>query len=77
MRISGSWDKPNIDPDFKGVLADPNKAMEAVKEIGKQFKGKNANEIVDGLLGKKGADGTATGSHQAPKSLLNKFLKPQ
>ncbi len=76
VRISGSWDKPSIDPDLKGVLADPNKALETVKEIGKQFKGKNANEIVDGLLGKKGADGTTSGGSSA-KSLLNKFLKPQ
>ncbi|MEQ1653534.1 MAG: AsmA family protein [Hyphomicrobium sp.] len=76
VRITGSWDKPNIEPDLKGILNDPNKALETVKEIGKQFKGKSANEIVDGLLGKKSGDG-ATGSTSGAKDLLNKFLKPQ
>ena len=76
VRISGSWAKPKIEPDLKGVLSDPNKAMETVKEIGKQFKGKNANEIVDQLLGKKNADGS-NGSSSNAKELLNKFLKQQ
>ncbi|HPG88278.1 MAG TPA: AsmA family protein [Hyphomicrobium sp.] len=76
VRISGPWAKPNIEPDLKGVLSDPNKAMETVKEIGKQFKGKNANEIVDQLLGKKSGD-TSSGSSSNAKDLLNKFLKPQ
>lgn len=76
VRISGAWSKPKIEPDLKGVLSDPNKAMETVKEIGKQFKGKNANEIVDQLLGKKNGDGSS-GSSSNAKELLNKFLKPQ
>ena len=79
VRISGPWDKLNYEPDLKGILADPNKALEAAKEIGKQFKGKNAGQIVDQLLGKKNPDGTTsptTGSTKA-KDLLNKFLKPQ
>lgn len=76
VRISGPWAKPNIEPDLKGVLSDPNKALETVKEIGKQFKGKNANEIVDQLLGKKSGDGSS-GSSSSAKDLLNKFLKPQ
>lgn len=76
VRISGSWAKPNIEPDLKGVLSDPNKALDTVKEIGKQFKGKNANEIVDQLLGKNGENGNSDTSKKA-KELLNKFLKPQ
>ena len=76
VRISGPLAKPNIEPDLKGVLSDPNKAMETVKEIGKQFKGKNANEIVDQLLGKKSGD-SSSGSSSSAKDLLNKFLKPQ
>ena len=79
VRITGPWDKPNYEPDIKGILADPNKAVDAIKQIGKQFKGKNANEIVDGLLGKKNPDGTtsATPNSTKAKELLNKFLKPQ
>lgn len=72
VRISGSWERPNLEPDLKGVLNDPNKALETVKEISKQFKGKSADEIVDQITGKKG-DGTSSGV----KGLLNKFLKPQ
>jgi AsmA protein len=75
VRISGPWDKPSYEPDFKGVLSDP-KTIETVKEIGKQFKGKNAGQIVDQLLGKKPGDGT-TGSTSSAKDLLNKFLKPK
>ncbi len=76
VRISGPWDKPKYEPDLKGVLADPNKAIEAVKQIGKQFKGKSAKEIADELLGKKSAGG-ATGSTQKAKDLLKNLLKPQ
>ena len=82
VRITGPWDKLNYEPDLKGILADPNKALEAAKQIGKQFKGKNAGQIVNELLGKKPADGSAgatgsTGTAIKPKDLLNKFLKPQ
>ena len=79
VRITGPWEKPNFEPDLKGILADPNKAVDAIKQIGKQFKGKNANEIVDGLLGKKNADGTTSSTVNSAKAkdLLNKFLKPQ
>ena len=76
VRISGAWDKPKIEPDLGGVLKDPNKAIEAVKELGKQFKGKNAGEIVNDLFGKKNPDDT-TGSTPDAKDLLKKFLKPQ
>ncbi len=76
VRISGTWTGVKYEPDLGGVLKDPNKALEAVKELGKQFKGKNAGEIVNELLGKKNPDGTTSGSSGA-KDLLNKFLKPQ
>ena len=76
VRITGPWDKPKFEPDLKGVLADPNKAIEAVKQIGKQFKGKSAKEIADELLGKKGGTG-ATGSTAKAKDLLKNLLKPQ
>jgi AsmA protein len=78
VRISGSWDHPSYQPDLKGVLSNPNKTVETIKEIGKKFKGKKASEIVDELFGKKGAGGDAagstSGSKQSAKDLLNKFL---
>ncbi|MGB4866675.1 MAG: AsmA-like C-terminal region-containing protein, partial [Hyphomicrobium sp.] len=76
VRIVGSWDKPKFEPDLKGVLADPSKAIEAVKGLSKQFKGKNAEQIVDDLLGKNGS-GTQSDTKASAKDLLNKFLKPQ
>jgi AsmA protein len=76
VRISGPWSGVKYEPDIGGVLKDPNKALEAVKDLTKQFKGKNANEIVNDLLGKKSGDGS-TGSTSGAKELLNKFLKPQ
>lgn len=71
VRVTGSWDKPKFAPDASGILKDPNRAVEAVKELGKQFKGKDAGEIVKGLLGgdKSGADGTpAKGGGDAAKA---------
>lgn len=53
LKIQGPWEKPKFVPDVKGILKDPNKVIDSVKEIGKQFKGKNANELLDGLLGGK------------------------
>ncbi len=70
VRISGSWDKPKIEPDLSGVLANPDKVVDTVKQIGKKFKGKNANEIAEELLGKNGS----TGSVKA-KDLLNNLFK--
>ena len=70
VRISGSWDKPKIEPDLSGVLANPDKVVDTVKQIGKKFKGKNANEIAEELLGKNGSTGSVK-----TKDLLNNLLK--
>ncbi|MCB1485281.1 MAG: AsmA family protein, partial [Hyphomicrobiaceae bacterium] len=70
VHISGSWDKPKIEPDLKGILSNPDKVVDTVKQIGKKFKGKNANEIANELLGKNGS----TGSVKA-KDLLNNLFK--
>ena len=69
VRIHGSWDSPKIETDLGGV--DATKAVDAIKEIGKQYQGKNAGEIVDDLFKKD-----SSGSSKA-KDLLNKFLKPK
>ncbi len=77
VRITGPWDKPKYEPDLKGLLSDPNKVVDKVKEIGKQLKGKNSKEIVDSLLG-DGKDGATTGStKQKAKDILNNLLKKQ
>lgn len=87
VRIHGSWEKPDFSPDLQGIMKDPNKALDAVKEIGKQFKSKDANEIMRGLFGSKesakepGAEQPGTqqeGAQQQSnrKSLLDQLLKP-
>jgi AsmA protein len=56
VRITGSWEKPAIAPDIGGAINNPN-TVDAVKQIGKQLKGKNAGEIVDDLFGKDESGG--------------------
>jgi AsmA protein len=51
LKVQGPWEKPKFAPDLGGVLKDPDKAVEAIKEIGKQFKGKDAKEVLRGLFG--------------------------
>ena len=55
LKVQGPWEKPKFAPDLGGVLKDPDKAVEAIKEIGKQFKGKDAKEVLRGLFGGGGA----------------------
>jgi AsmA protein len=73
VRITGPWSNPRYEPDFKGVLSNPDQAIETVKEIGKQLKGKKGSEILDNLLGDSGAEGADTKTKA--KDLLNRFLK--
>jgi AsmA protein len=70
VRMHGSWDDPKFTPDLQGIMNDPTKAVDTIKEIGRQFKGKNAGEIVDGLLGR-----SANGEASSGKKLLEQFLK--
>lgn len=74
VRLTGPWDKPKLELDQAAVgeiLKDPNKAVEAAKEIGRQFKGKTADEIVRGVLG--GATGEPGQAN--PGKLLEKLFK--
>ena len=81
VRVHGPWDKVQYTPDLKGILADPNKAIETVKKLGEQFKGKKAGEIVNDLLGKVQGQPAQPGSAPAPKvkakDLLDQLLKGQ
>lgn len=72
VRVKGSWDDPKFTPDLSGLANDPDKAADAIRELGKQFKGKNADEIVDGLLG--GDEETRDNAREAGKKLLEQFL---
>jgi AsmA protein len=68
LHITGSWEEPDIQPDIAGAINDPD-TVEAVKEIGKGFKGKKAGEIVEDLLGKG-----ENGEPSKAEKLLEKFL---
>jgi AsmA protein len=86
VRVHGPWDKVAYEPDLKGILADPNKAINTVKQLGEQFKGKKAGDVVKDLLGKVQGKPAETGTtapagtaqpQQAvkPKDLLNQLFK--
>lgn len=74
IRITGSWDHPTYAADLDAVLKDPGDVVEAVKEIGKQLKGKNLEEALDSLLG--GDDGDNNRKKPKARDLLRQFLKP-
>jgi AsmA protein len=90
VRIQGPWAKLAFTPDVGAVLRDP-KALDAAKEIGRQFKegggGKAIGDALKGFLGKgtggsaAGAPADGSGGQPAAKpnarQLLDKFLKPQ
>ncbi len=73
VRLKGPWAKPSIQPEIGDILANPGKAIDAVKNLGKQFKGKNAGELLDGLLG----GGSSGGDKKANPAgdLLDRFLR--
>jgi len=73
VRVHGPWQDPKFTPDLTGALKNP-KTVDAIKEIGKQFKGKKADEIMNDLLGggSDGESGKAKG-----KKLLEQFLNPE
>jgi AsmA protein len=70
VRVHGSFDDPKFTPDLAGALKNP-KTVETIKELGKQFKGKKTDEIVNDLLG-GGANGESGKSKG--KKLLEQFL---
>lgn len=76
VRIKGPWAKPSIQPEVGDILSNPDKAIDTVKKLGQQFKGKNAKELIDGLLG-GGSDNSADSDKKAKPAgeLLDRFLR--
>ena len=68
LHITGPWEDPAIKADIAGAINNPD-TVEAVKELGKGFKGKKADEIVEDLLGKG-----ENGEPSKAEKLLQKFL---
>jgi AsmA protein len=73
VRVHGNWENPKYSPDLAGVLKDP-KAVDAIKQVGKQLEGKNTDEIVNDLLG--GGEKAEKKKAKA-KKLLDQFLNQQ
>ncbi len=71
LRIRGPWSRPEYTPELGGILKDPSQAIGAIKELGKQFKGKKPDEIVNQVLGDN------PGTAKKANDLLNKLLKPK
>jgi AsmA protein len=70
VHITGPWQQPDFSPDIAGAINSQG-TVDAVKQIGKQLKGKNAGEVVNDLFG-KGQDG---GPSKAQKLLDGLFGK--
>ena len=70
VHITGSWEHPDISPDIAGAINAPG-TVDAVKQIGKQLKGKDAGEIVQDLFG----EGEGGKPSKAQKLLDNLFGK--
>jgi len=68
LHITGPWDEPSVAPDIAGAINNPG-TVEAVRELGKQFKGKSAGEVVEDLFG-MGKDGEPSKAER----LLEQFL---
>lgn len=63
LRIVGPLSDPDIKPDVDGLLKDPAKTVETVKEIGKQLKG---SELFKSLMGRGKTAPPAEGGESAP-----------
>jgi AsmA protein len=74
VRMYGPWDDPKFSADLGGALKNPDTAKQALKDIKKKLKGKNADEIVEDLLGK---GETADSAKAKGKKLLDQFLNKE
>ena len=71
VHVTGAWSNPEFAPDIGDAINNPG-TVEAVKELGKKFKGKKAGEVLEDLFGKN-----EDGEPSKAERLLQKFLGPQ
>lgn len=50
VRVRGSWEKPQISADMESLLKNPNQAVEAVRELGKQIQQGKGGAALNNLL---------------------------
>ena len=70
VHITGSWEKPDISPDIEGAINSPG-TIDAVKQIGKQLKNKNAARSCSSLFGES-KDGGPSKAQKLIDNLLGK-----
>jgi AsmA protein len=67
VRLSGPWEEPQLSADIDAVLKDPDKTVEAIKQIGKQLDESGVGEVLrklfgdDASAGKSGKSGKSGG----------------
>ncbi|HUS97106.1 MAG TPA: AsmA-like C-terminal region-containing protein, partial [Hyphomicrobiaceae bacterium] len=66
LRIKGSWDRPNISADAGGIKTE--KVIERVKEIGRQFRGREGREKLRNLF-------RGDGDGKSVKNVLENLFK--
>ena len=50
LKIKGPWEKPQIAPDMDGLLKNPNQAVDALRELGKQVQQGKGGPALNNLL---------------------------
>lgn len=53
VKVTGPWDAPSLHADVEELVKNPDKAIDAVREIGRQLGGKKTGDFLDKLFGKK------------------------
>ncbi len=53
VKVTGPWGAPSLHADIEGLLKDPDKTIDAVRELGRQLGGKKTGDFLDKLFGKK------------------------
>jgi AsmA protein len=71
VRLSGPWSDPQLSADIDSVLKDPDKAVEAIKQIGKQLEDSGFGETLRKLLG----DDKSPGKSGKSGGWLDELLK--
>jgi AsmA protein len=71
VRLSGPWSDPQLSADIDAVLKDPDKAVESIKQIGKQLEESGLGEALRKLLG----DDKSSGKSGKSGGLLDELFK--
>jgi len=72
VRLTGPWSDPQLSADIDAVLKDPDKAVEAIKQIGKQLEDSGFGEALRKLLGNGDSGGK---SGKSGGGLLDELFK--